>query len=168
MTIPSRVDNYLKDHQISYQVLTHQYSEGMYNTSVAAHVSMRKLAKAVLLVDHDDKHLLAVLPTSHLLNIRKLNKQLKRTFKFVEEDHLADFFTDCSLGAVPAVGQAYNLPVICEDRLYEESEVYLEGGDHEALIQLDKSEFSALMEDQSHMTFSEGRNVDFRESGTRH
>lgn len=168
MTIPSKVDNYLKDHHIHYQVRTHRYSEGMFNTSVAARVSMRKLAKAVLLVDHDDKHLLAVLPTSHLLNIKRLNKQLNRTFRFVEEDHLRDFFTDCSLGAVPAVGQAYNLPVICEDLLYEEAEVYLEGGDHEALILLDKEEFCALMENQSRMVFSEGRHVNLRESGIRH
>ena len=149
MTIPSKVDHYLKDHKINYRVLTHRYSEGMFNTSVAAHVSMRKLAKAVLLVDHDDKHLLAVLPASHLLNIKKLNKLLNRTFRFVEEDHLGDFFTDCSHGAVPAVGQAYNLPLICEDLLYEESEVYLEGGDHEALIQLDKRKWNKALEDRN-------------------
>ncbi|HIG42886.1 MAG: YbaK/EbsC family protein [bacterium] len=168
MTIASKVDNYLKDHGIDYQVLTHRYSEGTYNTSVAAHVSMRKLAKAVLLVDQHNNHLLAVLPASHLLNINKLNQQLNQTYRFVEEIQLADFFTDCSQGAVPAVGQAYDLPVICEDILYEESEVFLEGGDHEALIQLDKAEFCTLMENQPHMTFSVGRNVSIRESGLRH
>ncbi len=168
MTIASKVDSYLKEHHINYQVLTHRYSEGTFNTSVAAHVSMRKLAKAVLLVDQQDNHLLAVLPASHLLNIKKLNRQLNQSYRFVEEVQLADLFTDCRQGAVPAVGQAYNLPVICEDILYEESEVYLEGGDHEVLIKLDQSEFCTLMANQSHMTFSEGRHVNLRESGLRH
>ena len=168
MTVPMKVDNYLKVHRINYDVLVHRYSEGAYNTAVAAHVPMRQLAKAVLLVNNEERHLLAVLPASHLLDIKKLNTALNDTFRFVEEARLGDFFTDCSHGAVPAIGQAYGIPVVCDDCLYQPSQIFLEGGDHKALIQLDKDEFHLLMENQRHLVFSEGRHMHLRESGIRH
>ena len=123
MAISARVDSYLKDHGIKYQVVNHRYSEGAYNTAVAAHIPMKKLAKAVLLTDHDDKHLLVVLPASNLLSLKDLSKKLDRELRFVQEKDLSVFFADCSTGAIPAIGQAYNLSMIWDDHLREESDI---------------------------------------------
>jgi Ala-tRNA(Pro) deacylase len=165
MTVSPRVDSYLKNHKVDYEVVTHRYSEGAFNTAVAAHIPMKKLAKAVLLEDHDDKHLLAILPASNILSLRELSRKLERDFHFVEEKDLPVFFADCATGAIPAVGQAYNLPMILDDRLREESDVYIEGGDHEALVHMNKEEFRKLMADQPHMIFSEMGSAHLKETG---
>jgi Ala-tRNA(Pro) deacylase len=155
MTISARVDSYLKDHSINYQIVNHHYSEGAYNTAVAAHIPTKKLAKAVLLIDHDGKHLLAILPSSNILSIKELSEKLDRELQFVQEQDLGVFFTDCAFGAIPAVGQAYNISVIWDDHLKDEPDIYIEGGDHEALIHMDKEDFMKLMADQPHMIISE-------------
>jgi Ala-tRNA(Pro) deacylase len=165
MTISTRVNSYLKDHHIDFQVVTHRYSEGAYNTAVAAHIPMKKLAKAVLLTDHDEKHLLVVLPASNLLSLKNLSKKLNRELRFVQEKELSVFFADCATGAIPAVGQAYNLSMIWDDHLQEEPDIYIEGGDHEALVHMSKQEFLKLMEGQPHMTVSERGAAHLKETG---
>jgi len=75
--------------------------------------------------------------------------------KFVQEKELSLYFADCSTGAIPAIGQAYNLSTIWDDHLGEQPDIYIEGGDHEALLHLDKEEFLKLMADQPHMNISE-------------
>lgn len=165
MTISARVDSYLKDHDINFQVVNHRYSEGAYNTAVAAHIPMKKLAKAVLLIDHDERHLLVVLPASNLLSLKDLSKKLDRELRFVQEKDLSVFFADCSTGAIPAVGQAYNLSMIWDDHLQEETDIYIEGGDHEALVHMSKEEFLKLMADQPHMIISERGAAHLKETG---
>jgi Ala-tRNA(Pro) deacylase len=164
MSISSRLYNYLEDHHVQYKVVTHKYSEGAYDTAVAAHVPMQKLAKAVLLADHEDKHLLAVLPASNLLSLKKLSNQLDRELSFVPEDELEVYFADCAKGAIPAIGQAYNMSTIWDDELAAEPEIFIEGGDHEALVRMEKDEFLKLMEDQPHMTISQHGSAHMRES----
>ena len=159
MTISARVDSYLKDHSIRYQVVSHHYSEGAYNTAVAAHIPTKKLAKAVLLIDHDGKHLLAILPASNVLSIKELNRKLDRELQFVQEKDLGVFFADCAFGSIPAVGQAYNMSMIWDDHLQDEADIYIEGGDHEALIHMNREDFLKLMVDQPHMVISEPGSV---------
>jgi Ala-tRNA(Pro) deacylase len=165
MTISTRVDSYLKEHHINFQVVNHRYSEGAYNTAVAAHIPMKKLAKAVLLTDHDEKHLLVVLPAANLLSLKDLSKKLDRDLRFVQEKDLAVFFADCSTGAIPAVGQAYNLSMIWDDHLQDEPDIYIEGGDHEALVHMSNGEFLKLMADQPHMIISERGAAHLKETG---
>ena len=165
MTVSARVNSYLKEHNIHYQVVNHDYSEGAYNTAVAAHIPMKKLAKAVLLADHDDKHLLVILPASSLLSLNDLSKKLDRDLRFVEEKNLGVYFADCSAGAIPAIGQAYNLSMIWDNHLQEETDIYIEGGDHKALLHMDREEILKLMSDQPHMDFSERASVHLREPG---
>jgi Ala-tRNA(Pro) deacylase len=155
MTVSARVNNYLKEHHINYQVVSHLYSEGAYDTAIAAHIPTKKLAKAVLLADHEGKHLLAVLPASNHLSLKSLSKKLDRELKLVEENNLNVFFADCSRGAIPAVGQAYFLSMIWDDHLMEEPDIYMEAGDHELLIHMDKKEFMKLMAEQPHMKISD-------------
>lgn len=163
MSISPRLYHYLEEHHIHYQILNHKYSEGAYDTAVAAHVPMKKLAKAVLLTDHEDKHLLAVLPACNLLSLKRLSNQLDRDLSFVPEQELEVYFADCAKGAVPAIGQAYNVSTIWDDELVAEPEVFIEGGDHEVLVRMEKNEFLKLMENQPHMTISQRGSAHLRE-----
>jgi Ala-tRNA(Pro) deacylase len=47
---------------------------------------------------------------------------------------------------VPPVGVAYGLPAVIDDSLVEESEIYLEGGDHTTLVRVTRAEFAELMQ----------------------
>ena len=55
---------------------------------------------------------------------------------------------------MPAIGQAYNINTIYDEALDQLDDVYLEAGDHETLIHLNKAQFGKLMTDTKHSRFS--------------
>jgi Ala-tRNA(Pro) deacylase len=111
---------------------------------------MAHLAKAVVLKDETGHRLMAVVPSMNHLKLRWINKKMNHHYDLVGEMELKELFRDCELGAIPALGQAFQMETICDDQLLDEPVVYLEGGDHEALIKLRQDEFSALMASVHH------------------
>jgi Ala-tRNA(Pro) deacylase len=75
------------------------------------------------------------------------------------EDEFKKLFGDCETGAVPALGEAYGLKVIWDDELAYTADVYIEAGDHEHLIWLERRDFRKLMKDLPHTIISKDREV---------
>jgi Ala-tRNA(Pro) deacylase len=52
------------------------------------------------------------------------------------------------------VGECYGLETIVDRSIDAQPEIYLEGGDHEILVHMNKEEFSKLMAGAVHSSFS--------------
>ncbi|AZZ94931.1 YbaK/EbsC family protein [Hahella sp. KA22] len=154
MSIAYRVRQYLNNQQISYDVTHHVYSEGAVQTAIAAHVPFKNMAKAVVMEDHEGRHLMAVLPAINKVQMRKLGALVQRGLKLADEKSLSSLFDDCSLGAIPAVGLAYQMETIVDDELLRSAELYLEAGDHRELIHMNHQQFETLVRDCKHGDFS--------------
>ncbi|NIR58615.1 MAG: YbaK/EbsC family protein, partial [Gammaproteobacteria bacterium] len=133
MAIAGRVERYLIEHRVPYDVVGHAHTESSLQTARAVHMDAERIAKAVMLRDERGP-LLAVIPASHRLRLNTLRDQLGRDLELVPEAELAEIFPDCALGAVPAFGPAYGLDVALDERLLEQAEVFVEAGDHEELV----------------------------------
>jgi len=83
-----------------------------------------------------------------------LSRQLDRKLRLASESDLPSLFGDCELGAIPAVGPAYGMLTVMDDRLREQPEIYFEAGDHEELIHMKQEEFTVLMHDAAHAGFA--------------
>lgn len=154
MSISTRVGSYLDTHEIKYNTIPHNHSFSSLSTASAAHITPRSIAKAVVLEDHEGRHMMAVLPASNKISMHKLEEHLNLQFKLAEEYQVYNMFKDCAAGAVPAVGQAYNMNAIYDEALNGLEDVYLEAGDHETLIHLTHEEFEKLMMNTNHTLFS--------------
>jgi Ala-tRNA(Pro) deacylase len=51
---------------------------------------------------------------------------------------------------VPALGEAYNVPMLVDESLLRLPDVYFEGGDHEDLVHVAGDDFRALMRHARH------------------
>ena len=60
------------------------------------------------------------------------------------EEDAEGLFRDCDRGAVPALGQAYGVETIVDERLDRAPEIWLEAGDHERLVHLSGEQFHTL------------------------
>jgi len=111
MAIAMTLKDFLIDAGIEYELVKHPYS---FNTSQAAeksHISGEQIAKGVVL--HDDQgYLMAVIPATHRVQIGKMRENYHRYFALADEVDLPRLFSDCMVGAVPPVGQAYHVDVI--------------------------------------------------------
>jgi Ala-tRNA(Pro) deacylase len=141
------------DRNVTYDVLTHDPTMSSTRTAQACHVSGDRLAKAIVL-RHDGRYLLAVLPATHHVRLADLKTQIGDDVDLADENEIRRLFPDCALGAVPPVGECYELDVIVDDSIQAQPDVYLEGGDHMTLVHLDQAQFARLMAEARHGRFS--------------
>ncbi|MEN8129739.1 MAG: YbaK/EbsC family protein [Pseudomonadota bacterium] len=144
MTIAASVLNVLTEKHTQYQVISHPKSYSSAETADAAHITDDHIAKGVLLKDNEG-YLLAVIPASQWVDLRRIRDELGRDLQLASEEEIEQLFEDCDPGAVPPIGEAYGLESILDEALTSLASVYLEGGDHEQLIRLDGDQFDILM-----------------------
>lgn len=145
MTIAKKLHDYITGKGIRYDTVVHRHTSTADESARAAHVSGRMLAKSVLL-HHEKGYALAVVPSSHRLEIDTLQGLIDRRLGLATEDEVGVVFNDCDLGAVPPVGAAYGVPVILDERFDGEDDVYFEGGDHKTLAHVGGGDFRILLQ----------------------
>ena len=149
MAIAATVFDYLRNENINYDVVPHPLTESAAESARASVVPLFDMTKAVMLRAGEDR-LMAVIPADKNLNLKRVNKMMSAHYHLDSESDIARLFDDCSRGAVPALGQAYDIPVIWDDELDKEEDVYFEAGDHRELIHLNHQQFSQLMKSWPH------------------
>jgi Ala-tRNA(Pro) deacylase len=150
MSIPYRVQDYIAEHEVAWDLVRHQASGSSREAARLAHVSPDRLAKAVVLED-EDGYVLAVIGADHRLDVPALNETLQRDLRLASEPELSVLFPDCAPGAVPPVGGAYGIPTVWDAGLAEQPEVYFEGGDHRTLVHISGPDFCELMQPARHL-----------------
>jgi Ala-tRNA(Pro) deacylase len=145
MHVPSRLEAYLAAHLAGYDLCTHRKSRSSPETARAARLDAHQLAKAVVLEDEDGSCLMALLPAD------------RPHLHLADKARLAKLFADCAPGTVPAFGMAWGLETVVDDELSEPDAVYLECGDHEALVRLTRTQFAELMHGARHAHFCDRR-----------
>lgn len=153
MTIAVRLRNYLEGQHIGYEEIAHPRTETTSRTAQAAHVPGRFVAKSVV-VHHELGYALAVVPSSHRVELDTLQGLLGKRLGLASENEIAKLFEDCDRGAIPPIGAAYGVPVVVEKSLVDASDVYFEGGDHGTLVHVTGDGFRTLMKEARAAQFS--------------
>jgi len=153
MAIAKTVKWFLDSRNLSYEVIQHPHTSSSEETADAAYIWGDQLAKSVLFED-ERGYVMAVLPASHRVDLKKLRRKMHRKLELAAETELAEIFRDCEIGAVPPLGAAYGVPVVYDDRLGKLGTVYFEAGDHEDLVYMGGPEFMSLLEGAPHGSFS--------------
>jgi Ala-tRNA(Pro) deacylase len=153
MAIAPTLQKYLADHNIEYEVISHEPTLSSARTAEACRISGDCLAKGIVLRGTDG-YFLAVLPASHHLRLSDLSTQLGGDLDLASENEIDQLFRDCAHGAVPPIGECYGLDVIVDDSIQSQPEVYLEAGDHATLVHLNHAQFARLTSQARHGHFS--------------
>ena len=151
MAIALTLQRYLADNGIAYDLLPHHHTSSSMNTAQSAHIPGKNLAKSVILED-ENGYLMAVIPATEHVKFRKVNHAVNRHMGMATESELESLFSDCELGAIPAVGEAYSMESIVDYKLENCSDIYFESGDHEELVHVKGSSFRKLMQHTQHAT----------------
>ncbi|MCC7017595.1 MAG: YbaK/EbsC family protein [Rhodospirillales bacterium] len=152
MTIAPTLKSYL-DRNVTYDLVTHDPTLSSLRTAQATHIPGGSLAKGIVL-RAGDGYVLAVLPASRRVQLSELKTLIGDDVELADEQDVAELFQDCAVGAVPPVGKCYGLEVIVDESIEAQPEVYLEGGDHQTLVHMNRAQFARLMADARHARFS--------------
>jgi Ala-tRNA(Pro) deacylase len=154
MSIAASVQDYLDRERINYDVIAHDPTWDSVHTAQAAHVPYNWLAKSVVLED-EDGYVMAIIPASHRLDVRAVDRLLSRELALADETKLVSLFADCELGAVPPVGPAYGINMVVDGNLMKAPDVYFEGGDHSSLVHVSGQDFRRLIADSPQYPISQ-------------
>lgn len=153
MAISITLQEYMDNTGMDYDVLEHPHSNTTMQSAELAHIPGERLVKSVILED-EDGYLMAVIPSTHYVELGKLHRQLNRLVGLATENELGQLFRDCELGAVPPVGEAFGIDVIIDDSLQDCPDVYFEAGDHLHLIHISGNDFKKLTPHAEHGSFA--------------
>lgn len=137
---------YLDENDVEYRIIEHDKAYTAQEAAAAAHVSGKRVAKAVML-KLDEEMAMAVLPASAKVNVARIQEYTgAESARLATEAEFKDLFPDCELGALPPFGNLYQLRVFAEEGLSRQMEIAFCGGSHRELVQISFSDFERLAE----------------------
>ena len=143
MSMSSLLKEYLDKNQIRYTLMSHSPAYTAQSAAATMHVPGKELAKTVV-VAAGSKTALAVLPASFHVNLKKIGTLIGKPVRLASEQEFIGLFPDCELGAMPPLGQLYDLPVFVDTTLEADEEIVFNAGTHRDAIRMKYADFKRL------------------------
>lgn len=116
MPLPKKLEKFLKDHGINYDLLEHKTVYTAFDAAQTLKKKLDEIAKT-LAIKADKKYALIVLPASHRADLDKLKKMLKADkLEIVKETEMAKAL-NVKPGAITPFGKFHNVPVYIDKSL---------------------------------------------------
>jgi Ala-tRNA(Pro) deacylase len=146
MKCRERMEQYLRENSVGFEVMAHSQAFTMQEVAAALHVPGDQVAKVVI-VCADDKMAMLVLPAPYRLNTEKARALLgAKKARLAKEDEFADLFPDCATGAMPPFGNLYDVPVYVDRALAEEPDIVFRIGTHRESMKVAYADFARLVQ----------------------
>jgi Ala-tRNA(Pro) deacylase len=144
MEIPKRLIDCLNENKLTYEILRHPEAVTAQRIAEAEHVKGRHQAKVVM-VKSDGQHLMMVLPADHQIDLEKVEKAIGKPVSLDKEVEFKPLFADCAIGAMPPLGNLYDLPTYVDKHLAEQDYIVFEAGTHTDAIKMSYRDYEKIV-----------------------
>lgn len=143
----ARTQRLLDERKVPYEVVRHRVSFTAQGTAAASHIPGRQFAKVVVAQARPGHPLMVVLPANCHLDLAALAEVSGQgPLALIDEARLLELFPDCEVGAMPAFGQLYGMPVFASACLARCDEVYFNAGSHRETIGMAWTDFVRIVQ----------------------
>ncbi len=123
MSCKDRLEEYLRDNGVPFQVQHHARVFTAQEVAGAEHIPGKQLAKVVMAVA-DGKPVMLAMPASYRVDQTKAAAVLGVTeVRLAEEQEFAATFPNCELGAMPPFGNLYGVDVYVDQTLADDETI---------------------------------------------
>jgi Ala-tRNA(Pro) deacylase len=144
LTCRERLESYLREAGVPFEVLRHRQAYTMPEVAAALHVSGHQVAKVVI-VEADGKIAMLVLPSPERLRLPQVRQLLgAKNIQLARESEFAVLFPDCATGAMPPFGHLYDIPVYVDHALAEQDEIVFRVGTHRHTMRMAYADYARL------------------------
>lgn len=141
MSVLNSVKQYLDNRGMSYEILTHREVFTTTTEALETGVPSNKVAKT-LVIKIKSGEMLAVLPANERIDMHKLRSIVDdNKARLATEEELGAEFTDLDLGAVPPLGDLFQMPVVMDSHFREIDEVIFASGTHRESFRVSGDDF---------------------------
>lgn len=143
-----RLKEFLDQHSVKYQTITHSTAYTSQEIAASAHIPGQQMAKVVM-VKTDEKMIMAVLPASHIADLRRIQEITgAQHVQLAPESEYAPIFNDCEPGAMPPFGNLYNIDVLVSTPLSDDQQIMFNAGSHRELVKISYEDFHKMVKPQ--------------------
>ncbi len=143
-----RLKEFLDQHKVKYQIIIHSPAYTAQEIAGKAHIPGKELAKVVM-VSIDGKVAMAVLPASHIVDLRRIKEVTgAQHVELTYEDDYKDLFDESEPGAMAPFGNLYNMKVFVATALTEDDYIVFNSGTHQELVRLSYKDYEELVKPQ--------------------
>ena len=146
MECKDRLERYLRENQVPFDVQHHPRAVPAQEVAASEHVPGRMLAKTVMVLA-DGQLVMLALPAPYQVDLEKVIALLgAEELRLAEEEEFGDTFPDCEVGAMPPFGNLYGVPVYVEEALAEDEQIVFRAGTHTDTMSVRYEDFERLVE----------------------
>ena len=156
MNAMHRMERFLDQHMIPFDIVAHPHTHTSAATARAANVTPDRVAKGVLLKGVDCQ-MVAMIPADQEIHLGRLGLEHDVEFSLADERSVSELFTECAPGVVPGLPNAWGVEMVWDDALMAQPDIYLEAGDHERLLHIETRYLRDAFGDAPHCRFSQPR-----------
>jgi Ala-tRNA(Pro) deacylase len=139
------VVDFLERHQAAYEVIEHRDTFAATSEARASGTPPERMAKTVLLHDHEGFRL-AVIPATEHLDLHKARALLDASghLRLASEQEIEREFPAFDVGALPPFSALLGAPELLDERLLAHHRILCAGGDHRHTLEISPHELERL------------------------
>jgi Ala-tRNA(Pro) deacylase len=132
--------------RVDYKVYPHDQTFDAQHLAAALHVPGHNVAKTVLLrADGDFAHVVAVLPASRKLDLKRVSRALGGAeIRMATEVEIAEHSPGCEFGILPPFGSKYGMKTIVDASLAGHEDIFFQGDSHTEAIRMRYSDYAGI------------------------
>ena len=154
MQCKERLEAYLREHQVPFQLQHHAHAFSAQKIAESEHISGKMVAKTVIALADNDMIAL-VLPASHRADLNKVQAALgAKEIRLGHEEEFAATFPDCEVGTMLPFGNLYGITAYVDKSLAEQEEMVFPVGTYTDTMSLKYADFERLVHPKV-MTFAQ-------------
>ena len=144
-TCCDRLEQYLTENRVYYEVQEHRQVYTMQEVAAVLHEKGLHVAK-VFMAWADGKLVMLVLPAPAHVDFERVKTLLNvREARRAREAEFAHLFPDCDVGAMPPLGNLYNVPVYLDRVLANQPHLVFQAGSHHTTMKVALSDYLQLV-----------------------
>jgi Ala-tRNA(Pro) deacylase len=144
MKCRERLETYLRENGVPYEIRHHPLAYTAQEIAAAEHIPGKMLAKVVI-ARADERMVMLTMPAPYRVDFAKLKALLgTQEVRLAREEEFADLFPDCEVGAMPAFGNLYGVPVYVDKTLAKDEKIVMQAGSHTDTVSLAYADFRRL------------------------
>lgn len=146
--VPQKLEEYLKKSHVWYEVRQHPITMTSEELAQRENVDGHQVAKVVVMRE-GGKYFMIVLPASYFVDMKEVRRATGHpNMHFATESELETAFPDCEVGAMPPLGNLYDMPIFAEKALAEDDIIEFNGGTHEDAIRMKYKDWEKMTHPQ--------------------
>lgn len=145
MPVLRKLQEYLDQHGIKYQVVTHSLAYTAQEVARYQHIPGKQVAKVVMVKKQSGRPVMLVLPASFKVDFPRLRQVLGEAVELAQEKEFRGLFPGCEVGAEPPFGNLFDIDVVVDKSLADDEEIVFNGGSHWQTIKMRYEEYERLV-----------------------